>query len=92
MHFLNTEDSKDGRIDRVVFKILDYVDKRQHPICGGHTLDDSLSISMNVISFGNEAFGDDLDELKKKELTPPKYLEKVTRLLRGPDVFEFNEW
>ena len=62
----------------------------EHPICGGNTLDDSTE--MNVISFGNEAFGDDLDELKKKGLTPPKYLEKATGLLRGPEVFEFVAW
>ncbi|KAJ3512602.1 hypothetical protein NLJ89_g3419 [Agrocybe chaxingu] len=90
MRFLNTEDSQDGRIDRVVFKILDYVDKGEHPICGGQTLDDR--INMNVIAFGNEAFGDNPDELKKKELTPPKYLEKATGLLRGPEVFGFIAW
>jgi len=60
------------------------------PFCGGHTLDDTINV--NVIAFGNEAFGDDLDELKKKELTPPKYLEKATGLLRGPEVFEFVAW
>lgn len=86
MHFLNSVDSTDGRIDRVILKILDYVDKREHPNCGGHTLGDGTN--MNVIAFGNDAFGDDL-EILKKELTPPKYLEKVIGLLRGPEVFEF---
>ena len=90
MHFLNSVDSTDGRIDRVILKILDYVDKREHPICGGHTLGDGTN--MNVISFGNDAFGDDLEILKKKELTPPKYLEKAIGLLRGPEVFEFVAW
>lgn len=90
MQFLNSPNSLDGRIDRVVFLILDYVDKSQHPLCGGRTLDDG--VNMNVISFGNDAFGDDLEELKKKELTPPKYLEKAKGLLRGPQVFEFVAW
>ena len=90
MQLLNSVDSTDGRIDRVVLKILDYVDKREHPICGGHILGDSTN--MNVIAFGNDASGDDLDELKKKDLTPPKYLEKATELLRGREVFEFVAW
>ena len=90
MRFLNSVDSMDDRIDRVVLKILDYVDKREHPICEGHTLGDGTN--MNAIAFGNDAFGDDLDKLKKKELTPPKYSEKATGLLRGPEVFEFVAW
>jgi len=81
MLFLNSANSEDGRIDSlgVVFKILDYVDRREHPICGAHTMNDS--INMNVIAVWNEASGDDLDELRKKELSPP-YLEKGTGLLR----------
>ena len=67
MHFLNSMDSTGGKIDRIILKILDYVDKREHPICGGHTLGDSTN--MNVIAFGNNAFKDNPDMLKKKELS-----------------------
>ena len=91
MHFYESVDPKDGRIDRAAMKILDCVDKREHPICGECTLHDDR-INMIVIAFGNDVFGDDLDELKKKKLIPPKYLEKVAGLLRGPEVFEFVMW
>jgi hypothetical protein len=69
MLFSNSADSEDGIIDSLRVKILDYVDKGEHLICGEHAMNDS--INMNFIVLWNEASGDDLDELMKKELTPP---------------------
>ncbi|KAF8317804.1 hypothetical protein F5887DRAFT_1167143 [Amanita rubescens] len=46
-----------------------------------------------VISFGHGSFDDDLEELKKREFTPPTYLEELAvSLLSDPDVFEFMGW
>lgn len=90
MQFLNSLDSNDGRMDRLVFKSLEYVDKQEHPICGGRTLNDRLS--MNIVSFGDKACGDDLETLRKKELALTRYLNEATELLRSPEVFEFVAW
>ena len=43
------------------------------------------------MSFGEAAFGDDLEELRK--IIPiPEYLRRLEFVLHGPDVFEFHSW
>ena len=47
---------------------------------------------MSVISFGEAAFGDDLEELREEDIPIPEYLRRLEFVLRGPDVFEFHSW
>jgi hypothetical protein len=47
---------------------------------------------MNVISFGEDAFGDNLEELMEKDIHPPEFLRKMELVLHGPDVFKVMAW
>jgi len=46
----------------------------------------------NVISLGEDAFGDDPEELEKREIPIPPYLLKMQPVLTGPKVFKFHGW
>jgi hypothetical protein len=79
-------DLSDGRIDVGVQKILNHVDRESHwPLCG-RSLD---GCSYIVISFGKDAFSNNLEELEKKDLPSPKYLQAMDVVFYGPAVFEF---
>ncbi|CAA7265247.1 unnamed protein product [Cyclocybe aegerita] len=77
-------------IDWDKIKNLLGIDNDQDPRIGWRRLTDGEKF--NVISFGEEAFGDDLDKLRKKDIPVPEYLRRLESLLSGPDVFEFVEW
>ena len=47
---------------------------------------------MSVMSFGEAAFGDDLEELRKEDIPIPEYLRRSEFVPHGPDVFEFHSW
>jgi len=64
MALLGTDDFKDARIDKIVYKVLELTDRDTQWICVGERLSDQMG--MSVISFGEDAFGDDLEELKRK--------------------------
>ena len=49
--------------------------------------DDSESC-FSVIALGEEFFGEDLDALRRKEITVPEYLKKLAKVLEGPDVYK----
>lgn len=83
-------DSQDGRVDIVVRKVLELANRHTYLTCVGERLSDKKG--MNVISFGEDAFGDDLEELRKKDIPPPEYLRKMEFVLHGPDVFRFMAW
>jgi len=90
MALLGTDDFKDARIDKIVYKVLELTDRDTQWICVGERLSDQMG--MSVISFGEDAFGDDLEELKKKDIPVPDYLRKMELVLHGPDVFGFTSW
>ena len=64
----------DGRIDVGVQKILNYVDRESPWLLSGRSLD---GCSYIVISFGKDAFSNNLEELEKKDLPSPKYLQAM---------------
>ena len=77
------EDVSQAAITRVVDLILEYVDTSANPLTEGE-LDGSMFV---VIAFGDNAFGDNHEELEKKKLSPPEYLKGYKSLLYGPSVF-----
>jgi len=70
-------------ITRVVDLIIEYVDTSTNLLTEGQ-LDGSMFV---VIAFGDDAFGDNYEELEKKNLSPPEYLKGYKSLLYGPAVF-----
>jgi hypothetical protein len=84
-------DLSDGRIDVGVQKILNHVDRESHWLVSGRSLDASGS-SYIVISFGKDAFSNNLEELEKKDLRTPEYLQAMDIVFYGPAVFEFDSW
>lgn len=82
-------DPSDGRIDIGVQKILNHVDRESHWLLSGRSLD---GCSYIVISFGKDAFSNNLEELEKKPLPSPKYLQAMDVVFYGPAVFEFVSW
>jgi hypothetical protein len=91
--YLGITDDQDRRIDEAMLKIMDYVDRPTHWICTARPIGPPTQCSVIVISFGYEACSPDLEVLRKKDISPPEYLEKIAEpLLSGPDVFEFVSW
>ena len=82
-------DLSDGRIGVGVQKILNHVDRESHWLLSGRSLD---GCSYIVISFGKDAFSNNLEELEKKDLPSPKYLQAMDVVFYGPAVFEFVSW
>ena len=77
---------KDGRIDLIEQGILRYSLSKEHWIGMGVRLSDNER--MNIISFGEGTFGDDLDELKSKDLPVLEDFQDSEFVLYGPDVFK----
>ncbi|KAG6838142.1 hypothetical protein C0991_000853, partial [Blastosporella zonata] len=71
--------------DTVIERLLDNVDNYQHLIVLGELNGDGFI----VISFGQEAFGDNCEDLKQKNIRPPEHLDAWQDIMRGPTVFEF---
>ena len=63
--------------------VLKPVDTGMNPVAVGE-LDGCFFV---VIAFGDDSFGDDYEELKKKKLFPPKYLNNYKSLFYGPTMF-----
>jgi len=84
---LEITDDNDYRIDRVMNKVMLYVDRDKHWLCGALTLDSKKSV--NLISLGEDAFSDDLEKL---DIPIPDYLLMMGVVLTGPKVFIFEEW
>ncbi|KAG6851902.1 hypothetical protein C0991_005146 [Blastosporella zonata] len=72
----------------VIEQLLDRVDNLEHEIVLGKLNGDSFI----VISPGQEAFGDNCEDLKQKNIRPPEYLGSWQILLCGPTVFEFSSF
>jgi len=91
--FLDITEDSDPRIDAAMVQIMDFVD-RSHWICMARPIGaPPPTCGFTVISFGKEAWGEDLEELRKKDIPTPKYLEKLAEhLFSGPDVYEFEDW
>ena len=78
----------DDKADIVIAQLLDDVDSDQHWIVLGRLNGDSFII----ISFGQEAFGNDYEELKQKDLCPLEYLDAWQSIICGPTVFELRSF
>ena len=70
-------------ITHAVDLVLKHVDAGMNPVAVGE-LDGRLFV---VIAFGDDAFEDGYEELKKKKLSPPEYLKSYVSLFYGPTVF-----
>jgi hypothetical protein len=86
------EDDNDPKVHKLIYFIMrDFVDRHKHRIVTGRRLSDGETFG--VISLGVESFGNDLEELKKKDIPVPGYLEKkLSSALTGPDLFEVISW
>ncbi|KAG6919761.1 hypothetical protein DXG01_001595 [Tephrocybe rancida] len=73
--FLNLESPVDPWINAATQHILRRVDRDIDWVVTGYPLDDDRQLCI-IISFGAEASGEDLEELKEKGLPPPRYLKK----------------
>jgi len=90
--FLDISEDSDARIDVAMVQIMDFVD-RSHWICIARPIGAPRTRGFAVISFGKDAWGTDLEELRKKDIPTPKYLEKLAEhLFSGPDVYELESW
>ena len=74
--------------DSVIGRLLDNVDNDQHWVVLGELNGDSFII----ISFGQEAFGNNCEDLKQKDIHPPEYLDAWQNITCGPTVFEFRSF
>ncbi|KAG6903312.1 hypothetical protein C0995_013065 [Termitomyces sp. Mi166 len=87
-------DLSDRRIDQIVGIILEGVDRDNCEVFGGYTTD-AEQRTMTVIPLGKEAWGEEgeaMEDVRKKDITPPTLLVKLEHFLMGPDVFEFRAW
>ena len=82
----------DPAVERMAFATMKYfVDREKHWLCDALRLDKDEYIV--VISLGEGSVGEDLEELKKKDLPTPEYLtKKLSSVVSGPDVFRFMGW
>ncbi|KAG7088222.1 hypothetical protein E1B28_012239 [Marasmius oreades] len=88
---LEVTDDGDGQIGSLIKQILECVDRDIHWICIGKP--NNGKRNSFVISFGEEAFGTDLEALRKKDIPAPDYLKSFVKpFLVGPDVFEAVDW
>ncbi|KAF8066746.1 hypothetical protein FPV67DRAFT_1781237 [Lyophyllum atratum] len=74
--------------NNVITEILDKVDVDENWLAFG-TLEGRSFI---VISFGNEAFDDSCEELERKNIPAPAYLQGLKSFFYGPAVFNFDSW
>lgn len=88
--WLKTTDDKEHGIDGVMERVTLSVDCEEQ-VCGVHALDGPRKL-INVISLGEESFGDDMQQLQQKEIPIPRYMLKMETVLTGPKVLIFKEW
>ena len=83
----------DPAVEQMMYATMEnFVDREKHWLCTAHTLDDEKDVVV-VISLGEGSVGEDLEELKKKDLPIPEYLtKKLSKVVSGPDVFRFMGW
>ena len=91
--YLNATDDQDRRIDSIINQVMESVDRDEHWLVGAYPLEGPRE-AINVISLGEDAFGDDAEELARRELPIPKYLQtpRMQLVLSGPRVFIFQDW
>jgi hypothetical protein len=88
---LNVEDVEDPKVHQVVYVIMkDFVERDKDWLCSALTLEDGKEVG--VISLGEGSLGNDVEELRRKDLPISEYLTNMTSALTGPDVFEFLGW
>ena len=88
---LNVEDVKDPKVHQVVYIIMkEFVERDKDWLCSALTLEDHREVG--VISLGEGSLGNDIEELRKKDLPISSYLTQMTSALTGPEVFEFLGW
>jgi len=88
---VDVEEENDPKVHEVIYIIMQqFVDRDKDWICAARRLHDGRNIG--VISLGEGSLSEDLEELREKDLTVPKYLTNLPSVLTGPDVFEFPEW
>jgi hypothetical protein len=86
--FIGAVDRRDGRIDAMLRLIMELVDMDW--VVTGERLSDGSSLG--VITFGEESFNDDLDALRKKEVPVPKFLQGLSEVLEGPEIYKLTSW
>jgi len=74
--FLSTDDDNlnDGRIDDVVYGVLDFIDRDANPTCMVQARRGDIRESAFVIMLRPEAMDIDRGTLEAKDLDPPRYL------------------
>jgi len=82
----------DPEVEQMLYIILkDVVDRDKHWLCDALRLEDNAYVV--VISLGEGSLGQNVEDLKKKELPIPGYLtKKLSSVVVGPDVFRFMGW
>ncbi|KAG6863701.1 hypothetical protein C0991_004025 [Blastosporella zonata] len=78
----------DDAADMIIGRLLDKVDNYENLIVIGELNGDSCI----VISFGQEAFGDNCEDLKQKNIRPPEHLRAWQDIMCGPTVFEITSF
>jgi hypothetical protein len=89
--FLSTNDDKDGRIDEVIYRVLEFIDRDTNPTCRGKRCDTGEEAL--VIMLREDAMEVDRETLEARDLSPPRYLAQLAvPLMFGPETFEFTCW
>ncbi|KIM47548.1 hypothetical protein M413DRAFT_6855 [Hebeloma cylindrosporum] len=87
---LGVEADNDPEIFDVMYIIMrDYIDEEKHWLCLGTRANEDQVI---VVSLGEGSFGEDPDELMRKNVPVPEYLSNFPSALTGPEVFRFRSW
>ena len=89
--FLSIDNDNDGRIDDVIYRVLEFIDRDTNPTCRARrcgTREEAMVILLRV-----DAIDNDRETLEAKDLSPPRYLAQLAEpLMSGPDIFEFKSW
>lgn len=70
--FLSTDNDNDGRIDDVIYRVLEFIDRDTNPTCMARrcgTREDALVIMLRV-----DAIDNDRETLEAKDLSPPRVI------------------
>ena len=89
--FLSTDDDRDGRIDDVIYRVFEFIDRDTNPTCMGRRC--STREKELVIMVREDAMESDRETLEARDLSPPRYLAQLAvPLMSGPENFEFKNW